>query len=86
MDMEITAWMSLYHAMNAQEERRPFSQGDAAPDRRVRPAAPPQLVGFLVLSVGDRGAGGGHAGARRPGRRRDRRRAPAYAVVIGSPC
>ena len=26
MDMEVTAWMSLYHAMNAEEERRPFSR------------------------------------------------------------
>ena len=26
MDMEVTAWMSLYHAMNAQEDRRPFSK------------------------------------------------------------
>jgi len=26
MDMEVTAWMSLYHAMSAHEERRPFSR------------------------------------------------------------
>lgn len=51
MDMEVTAWMSLYHAMNAQEDRRPFSRaslrriwGFARPHRR-------QLAWFLVLSV-----------------------------------
>jgi ATP-binding cassette subfamily B protein len=51
MDMEVTAWMSLYHAMNAQDERRPFSRktlrriaGFAQPHRR-------QLTGFLLLSV-----------------------------------
>jgi ATP-binding cassette subfamily B protein len=51
MDMEVTAWMSLYHAMNAQEERRPFSRatlrriaGFARPHRR-------QLAVFLLLSV-----------------------------------
>ena len=26
MDMEVTAWMSLYHAMNAQQDKRPFSR------------------------------------------------------------
>ncbi|MBA3251573.1 MAG: hypothetical protein H0T66_15020, partial [Geodermatophilaceae bacterium] len=25
MSMEVTAWMSLYHAMNAEEDRRKFS-------------------------------------------------------------
>jgi ABC-type multidrug transport system fused ATPase/permease subunit len=51
MDMEVTAWMSLYHAMNAQEERRPFSRatlrriaGFARPHRR-------KLAAFLLLSV-----------------------------------
>src|SRR5215212_720064 len=51
MDMEVTAWMSLYHAMNAQEERRPFSRaalrriaGFARPHRR-------RLAVFLALSV-----------------------------------
>ncbi len=51
MDMEVTAWMSLYHAMNAQEERRSFSRatlrriaGFARPHRR-------QLAVFLLLSV-----------------------------------
>ncbi len=51
MDMEVTAWMSLYHAMNAEEERRPFSRATlhriaafARPHRR-------QLIVFLLLSV-----------------------------------
>jgi len=51
MDMEVTAWMSLYHAMNAEEERRPFSR--AALRRIARFARPhrPQMVKFLLLSV-----------------------------------
>ncbi|MCW2879213.1 MAG: lipid exporter, fused ATPase and inner rane subunit MsbA [Sphaerisporangium sp.] len=51
MDMEVTAWNSLYHAMNAQEDRRPFSMatlrriaGFARPHRRM-------LAWFLLLSV-----------------------------------
>ncbi len=51
MDMEVTAWMSLYHTMNAQQERRPFSRatlrriaGFARPHRR-------KLARFLLLSV-----------------------------------
>ena len=51
MDMEVTAWTSLYHAMNAQQDRRPFSMatlrriaGFARPHRR-------QLTQFLLLSV-----------------------------------
>ena len=51
MDMEVTAWMSLYNAMHAQEDRRPFSKatlrrivGFALPHRR-------KLALFLVLSV-----------------------------------
>ncbi|MGH3368193.1 MAG: ABC transporter ATP-binding protein, partial [Nocardioidaceae bacterium] len=51
MDMEVTAWMSMYHAMNAQDDRRPFSRatlrrigGFAQPHRR-------QLLWFLLLSV-----------------------------------
>jgi ABC-type multidrug transport system fused ATPase/permease subunit len=51
MDMEVTAWMSLYHAMNAHQERRPFSRatlrrigGFARPHRRM-------LGAFLALSV-----------------------------------
>ncbi len=51
MDMEVTAWTSLYHAMNAQEDRRPFS---VATLRRIARFARPhkrQLAGFLLLSV-----------------------------------
>jgi ATP-binding cassette, subfamily B, bacterial len=51
MDMETTAWMSLYHAMNAEEERRPFSMATL---RRIGGFARPhraQLVNFLVLSI-----------------------------------
>ncbi|GAA2360031.1 ABC transporter ATP-binding protein [Catellatospora methionotrophica] len=51
MSMEMAAWNSLYHAMNAQDERRPFSVatlkrilGFARPHRR-------QLLSFLALSV-----------------------------------
>ncbi|GAA1369594.1 ABC transporter ATP-binding protein [Catellatospora chokoriensis] len=47
----MAAWNSLYHAMNAQDERRPFSRvtlrrilGFARPHRR-------QLLAFLALSV-----------------------------------
>jgi ATP-binding cassette, subfamily B, bacterial len=51
MDMEVTAWMSLYHAMNAEEERRPFSRATL---RRIAAFARPhrrQLITFLLLSV-----------------------------------
>ncbi len=51
MDMEVTAWMSMYHAMNAQEDRRPFSK---AALRRIGGFARPhrwRLVRFLLLSV-----------------------------------
>ena len=51
MSMEVTAWTSLYHAMHAQEDRRPFSKatllrigGFARPHRR-------RLAQFMVLSV-----------------------------------
>jgi len=51
MDMEVTAWMSLYHAMNAQDDKRPFSKatlkriwGFARPHKRL-------LTWFLILSV-----------------------------------
>jgi ABC-type multidrug transport system fused ATPase/permease subunit len=51
MDMEVTAWTSLYHAMHAQEERRPFSRATL---KRIGSFAKPhsrRLVQFLVLSV-----------------------------------
>jgi len=51
MDMEVTAWMSMYNAMHAQQDRRPFSKttlrrmGEFARPHRTR------LGGFLLLSV-----------------------------------
>lgn len=51
MDMETTAWMSLYHAMHAEDDRRPFSM---ATFRRIARFARPhrrQLIAFLLLSV-----------------------------------
>jgi ABC-type multidrug transport system fused ATPase/permease subunit len=51
MDMEVTAWMSLYNAMHAQEDSRPFSKATL---RRILAFARPhrrKLVVFLVLSV-----------------------------------
>ncbi|WP_405147308.1 ABC transporter ATP-binding protein/permease [Sphaerisporangium sp. NBC_01403] len=51
MDMEVTAWHSMYNAMHAHEDRRPFSRatlrrigGFARSHRRM-------LVWFLLLSV-----------------------------------
>ncbi len=51
MSMEMVAWTSMYHAANAQEDRRPFSMatlrriaGFAAPHRR-------RLAAFLLVSV-----------------------------------
>ncbi|WEV29394.1 ABC transporter ATP-binding protein [Streptomyces sp. 71268] len=51
MDMEVTAWTSLHHAMNAKNDQRPFSR--AALRRIARFARPhrPQIIKFLVLSV-----------------------------------
>jgi ATP-binding cassette, subfamily B, bacterial len=51
MDMEVTAWMSMYHAMNAQQDRRPFSK---ATMRRIAAFARPhrrKLAAFLFLSI-----------------------------------
>jgi ATP-binding cassette subfamily B protein len=51
MDMEVTAWTSLYHAMHQGEERRPFSRQTL---RRILRFARPQrreLRIFLLLSV-----------------------------------
>ena len=51
MSMEMAAWNSLYHAMNAQEERRPFSRATL---RRILAFARPhrgKLIAFLALSV-----------------------------------
>ncbi len=49
--MEVTAWMSLHHAMNAKNDKRPFSKETL---RRIARFARPhkRLLGaFLVLSV-----------------------------------
>ncbi len=49
--MEVTAWMSMYNAMHAQQDQRPFS---LATLRRIGTFAQPrrlQLSWFLVLSV-----------------------------------
>jgi len=51
MDMEVTAWMSLYNTMNAQDDRRPFSKATL---RRIAGFARPHrrpLTWFLLLSV-----------------------------------
>jgi ATP-binding cassette, subfamily B, bacterial len=51
MSMEVTAWMSLHHAMNAQQDKRPFSRATL---RRIGTFARPHrrmLVAFLCLSV-----------------------------------
>jgi ATP-binding cassette subfamily B protein len=51
MDMETTAWMSLYNTMNATDDRRPFS---VATLRRIGRFAQPHrrlLAWFLLLSV-----------------------------------
>ncbi|RKS77825.1 ABC-type multidrug transport system fused ATPase/permease subunit [Motilibacter peucedani] len=51
MDMEVTAYMSMWHAANAEQGRSGFSRASA---RRILAFARPhkrQLVGFLALSV-----------------------------------
>ncbi len=51
MSMEMAAWNSLYHAMHAHEERRPFSRATL---RRILGFARPhraKLTGFLALSI-----------------------------------
>ncbi|WP_158851656.1 ABC transporter ATP-binding protein [Saccharothrix deserti] len=51
MDMETTAWMSLYHVTNAQNDKRPFS---VATLRRIWAFANPhraRLFQYLALSV-----------------------------------
>jgi len=51
MSMDTTAWMSLHHVMNAQQDKRPFSK--ATVRRIARFAAPhrTRLIKFLSLSV-----------------------------------
>lgn len=51
MDMEVTAWMSMHHAMNAEQDRRPFSRATLRRIGRFARPHRPQLVRFLVLSV-----------------------------------
>ncbi len=49
--MEVTAWVSMYHAMNAQDDQRAFS---AATLCRIASFAQPHrrlLTRFLLLSV-----------------------------------
>ncbi|MEU9889383.1 ABC transporter ATP-binding protein [Sphaerisporangium sp. NPDC051011] len=51
MDMEVTAWHSLYNAMHASDDRRPFSKATL---RRIGAFARPHrrmLAWFLLLSV-----------------------------------
>lgn len=51
MDIEATAWVSMYHAMHQGEDRRPFSRATL---RRILDFVRPhhrELVAFLVLSV-----------------------------------
>nr|WP_203590134.1 ABC transporter ATP-binding protein [Streptomyces sp. SID13031] len=50
--MEMTAWNSMYHAMHAQDEKRPFSKATL---KRILAFARPhkrQLLLFLLLSIG----------------------------------
>ncbi|NEA32451.1 ABC transporter ATP-binding protein [Streptomyces sp. SID13031] len=52
MSMEMTAWNSMYHAMHAQDEKRPFSKATL---KRILAFARPhkrQLLLFLLLSIG----------------------------------
>jgi ATP-binding cassette, subfamily B, bacterial len=51
MDMEVTAWMSMYNTMHAQQDQRPFSRATL---RRINGFARPhraQLGCFLLLSI-----------------------------------
>ncbi|GIE34669.1 ABC transporter ATP-binding protein [Actinoplanes italicus] len=51
MSMEVAAWNSMWHAMNRQDDKRPFSRATL---RRILALARPQrrmLAGFLLLSV-----------------------------------
>ena len=51
MDMEVTAWTSMYNAMHAQPDKRPFSR---AVVKRILEFARPhrtRLIRFLVLTV-----------------------------------
>ncbi|MCG5215805.1 ABC transporter ATP-binding protein [Streptosporangium sp. KLBMP 9127] len=51
MDMEVTAWNSLYHAMHAQQDRRPFSKATLLRIARFARPHRAMLWKFLLLSV-----------------------------------
>ncbi|HEX2705489.1 MAG TPA: ABC transporter ATP-binding protein, partial [Candidatus Lustribacter sp.] len=51
MDMETTAWMSMYHAMNAQDDRRPFRRATIARIARFARPHRARLAAFLLLSI-----------------------------------
>ena len=72
MDMEVTAWNSLYTTMTAQEERRPISRATLRRIGAFARAAPTAARLVPAAQRGHRGARGGDAGAGRPGGRRHR--------------
>ena len=51
MDMEVTAWMSLYSAMHAEEDRRPFSRAALGRIARFARGHRRRLGWFLLVSV-----------------------------------
>jgi ABC-type multidrug transport system fused ATPase/permease subunit len=51
MSMEVTAWTSLYNAMHAQQDKRPFSKETLLRIARFAGPHRTQVVWFLVLSV-----------------------------------
>ncbi|MQA06926.1 MAG: ABC transporter ATP-binding protein, partial [Streptosporangiales bacterium] len=51
MDMEVTAWTSLYHAMHAQQDKRPFSRATLLRVGKFARRHRAQLLLFLLLST-----------------------------------
>ncbi|MBP2337926.1 ABC-type multidrug transport system fused ATPase/permease subunit [Saccharothrix coeruleofusca] len=51
MDMEVTAWTSLYHAMNAQDDKRPFSVAGLRRIWRFADVRRSRLWQYLAVSV-----------------------------------
>ncbi|GGL07333.1 ABC transporter ATP-binding protein [Sphaerisporangium melleum] len=51
MDMEVTAWHSMYNAMHAQQDRRPFSRATLARIARFARPHRRMLAFYLLLSV-----------------------------------
>jgi ATP-binding cassette subfamily B protein len=51
MSMDVTAWTSLHHVMNAQQDKRPFSRATIGRIARFARPHRSRLVRFLVLSV-----------------------------------